>query len=128
MRIPSDYPVGTMLEVRVVSLADFGVFVELERGVEGLVPMSELSYDRVDDPKKLVAEGQIVKAEIIEVSPQERRISLSLKKMQLEGVEAIKFSEDRGQEAASERRIGPSKAPGAKLGDVLKEKLGDKLQ
>jgi small subunit ribosomal protein S1 len=126
-RIPGDYPHGTMLEVRVISLADFGVFVELERGVEGLVPMSELSYDRIDDPKKVVTEGQIVKAEVIDVNAQERRITLSLKKMELEGVEALKYSEDRGKEDASERKVGPSKPAGAKLGDVLKEKLGDKL-
>ncbi len=60
-RIPGDYPAGTMLEVRVISIADFGVFVELERGVEGLVPLGELSYDRVDDSRKIVTEGQIVK-------------------------------------------------------------------
>jgi small subunit ribosomal protein S1 len=126
-RIPQDYPPGTMLEVRVISIADFGVFVELERGVEGLVPMGELSYDRVDDARKLVAEGQIVKGEIIDVSPGERRITVSLKKMQLEGVEALKFNEDRGVDAAAERKVGPSGRPGTKLGDVLKEKLGDKL-
>jgi small subunit ribosomal protein S1 len=126
-RIPQDYPTGTMLEVRVISIADFGVFVELERGVEGLVPMSEISYDRIDDARKVVAEGQIVKAEIIDVSSSERRITLSLKKMQLEGVEALKFNEDRGTEASAERKVGPSGRPGTKLGDVLKEKLADKL-
>ena len=127
-RIPSDYPAGTMLEVRVISIADFGVFVELERGIEGLEPMSELSYDRIDDARKLVAEGQIVKAEIIDVNPSDRRISLSLKKMELEGVEALKYSEERGAEPAAERRpVGPTRPGGAKLGDLLKEKLGDKL-
>ncbi len=126
-RIPQDYPQGTLLEVRVISIADFGVFVELERGVEGLVPLSEISYDRVDDARKAVTEGQIVKAEIIDVSPGERRITLSLKKGQLPGVEALKFNEDRGVEAAAERKVGPSGRPGTKLGDVLKEKLADKL-
>ena len=128
MRIPQDYPQGTLLEVRVISIADFGVFVELERGIEGLVPMSELSYDRVDDARKLVTEGQIVKGEIIEVSSGERRITVSLKKMQVEGVAALKFNEDRGVEAsATDRKVGPSGRPGSKLGDVLKEKLADKL-
>ena len=126
-RIPQDYPSGTVLEVRVISIADFGVFVELERGVEGLVPLSELSYDRVDDARKVVAEGQIVKAEIIEVSPGERRITLSLKKGALPGVEALKFNEDRGADTSTDRKVGPSGRPGSKLGDVLKEKLADKL-
>ncbi|MGE0789686.1 MAG: 30S ribosomal protein S1 [Sandaracinaceae bacterium] len=129
-RIPMDYPEGTVLEVRVVSLAEFGVFVELERGIEGLVPLSELSYDRVDDPRTVVKEGQIVKAEIIEVNPADRRIALSLKKAELENLEAIKFDENRGgmRSAAEERRVGPSGGGGATLGDVLKDKLGGLVQ
>ncbi|UJR80785.1 30S ribosomal protein S1 [Sandaracinus amylolyticus] len=124
-RIPSDYPAGTMLEVRVISIADFGVFVELERGVEGLVPMSELSYDRIDDPRKIVQEGQIVRAEIIDVNPSDRRITLSLKKMELEqGTPVMKYGEERSAEPAA-RPTGPSRSTGgAKLGDVLKQKLG----
>ena len=125
-RIPTDYPEGTVLEVRVVSLAEFGVFVELERGVEGLVPLSELSYDRIDDPRQVVKEGQIVKAEIIDLNPSDRRITLSLKKAELENLEALKFDENRGNrtEGAPERRVGPSGGGGATLGDVLKDKLG----
>jgi small subunit ribosomal protein S1 len=125
-RIPTDYPEGTLLEVRVVSLAEFGVFVELERGVEGLVPLSELSYDRIDDPRQIVKEGQILKAEIIDLNPSDRRITLSLKKAELGNIEALKFDENRGQRAEGvERRVGPSGGGGATLGDVLKGKLGD---
>jgi small subunit ribosomal protein S1 len=124
MRIPGDYPPGTMLEVRVINIADFGVFVELERGIEGLVPMSELSYDRVDDARTLVKEGQIVKAEIIDLNPSDRRITLSLKKMELEGLEAIKFDENRSAEGSEGRKVGPSGSAGATLGDLLKDKLG----
>ncbi|HEY8432665.1 MAG TPA: 30S ribosomal protein S1 [Sandaracinaceae bacterium] len=125
-RIPTEYPEGTVLEVRVVSVAEFGVFVELERGVEGLVPLSELSYDRIDDPRQVVKEGQIVKAEIIDLNPADRRITLSLKKAELENLDALKFDENRGQHAeGGERRIGPSGGGGATLGDVLKGKLGD---
>src|SRR5690606_22803527 len=125
-RIPTEYPEGTVLEVRVVSVAEFGVFVELERGVEGLVPLSELSYDRIDDPRQVVKEGQIVKAEIIDLNPADRRITLSLKKAELENLDALKFDENRGQRAeGAERRVGPSGGGGATLGDVLKGKLGD---
>jgi small subunit ribosomal protein S1 len=126
-RIPVDYPNGTILEVRVVSIAEFGVFVELERGIEGLVPLSELSYDRIDDPRQIVKEGQIVKAEIIDVNPSDRRITLSLKKAELENLEALKFDENRGANRAKqpERKVGPSGGGGATLGDVLKAKLGD---
>ena len=122
-RIPAEYPIGTVLEVRVVSVADFGVFVELERGVEGLVPVSELSYDRIDDAHQVVKEGQIVKAEIIDLDPSDRRISLSLKRAELETAPALKFDENRGRDLA-ERRVGPSGGGGATLGDILKDKLG----
>ncbi len=126
-RIPVDYPEATVLEVRIVSIAEFGVFVELERGIEGLVPLSELSYDRIDDPRQIVKEGQIVKAEIIDVNPGDRRITLSLKKAELENLEAIKFDENRGgmRSASEDRKVGPSGGGGATLGDVLKAKLGD---
>jgi small subunit ribosomal protein S1 len=129
-RIPLDYPPGTMLEVRVISITDFGVFVELERGVEGLVPMSELSYDRIDDARKVVQEGQIVKAEVLDVSPGDRRITLSLKKMEIaSGGEVLKYGEERSIEMATHKPSAASTASrsGAKLGDLLKEKLGDKL-
>ena len=125
-RIPADYPAGTILEVRVVSIAEFGVFAELERGIEGLVPLSELSYDRIDDPRQIVKEGQIVKAEIVDVNPSDRRITLSLKKAELENLEAMKFDENRGakRDGAPPRKVGPSGGGGATLGDVLKDKLG----
>jgi ribosomal protein S1 len=115
-----------MLEVRVISITDFGVFVELERGVEGLVPMSELSYDRIDDARKVVQDGQIVRAEIIDVNPADRRLTLSLKKMELDAnAPVIKFGEERTpEERAAQRPVAPARTGGAKLGDVLKEKLG----
>ena len=122
-RIPADYPPGTMLEVRVINIADFGVFVELERGVEGLVPMSELSYDRIEDARSIVTESQIVQAEIIDVNPADRRITLSLKKMGLENVDTRKFDENRGAPAGQERKIGPSGSAGATLGDLFKDKF-----
>jgi len=125
-RIPGEYPAGTVLEVRVVSIADFGVFAELERGVEGLVPMDELSYDRVDDAHQVVKEGQIVKAEIIDLNPSDRRITLSLKRAELESKQVLKYDENRGRAESNERRVGPSGGGGgATLGDILKGKLSD---
>jgi transcriptional accessory protein Tex/SPT6 len=95
-----------MLEVRVISITDFGVFVELERGVEGLVPMSELSYDRIDDARKVVQDGQIVRAEIIDVNPADRRLTLSLKKMELDAnAPVIKFGEERTFAASLPGRV-----------------------
>lgn len=127
-RIPTDYPIGTMLEVRVVSISDRppGVFAEIERGVEAFAPISELSYDRIDDPRTVIAEGQVVKAEIINLNSMRREITLSFKKMELEGVEAIKFSEERGALEPAVRKAAPASGKsGATLGDLLKEKFGN---
>jgi small subunit ribosomal protein S1 len=123
IRIPDQYPTGTVLEVRVISIADFGVFVELERGVEGLIHISELSHESVDDPSKVVKEGDIIKAEIIAIDPEERRIALSLKSaaQREETVEALKFVAEANKESA--KTSGPSGRAGATLGDLLKDKL-----
>jgi small subunit ribosomal protein S1 len=127
MRIPDQYPVGTVLEVRVISIADFGAFVELERGVEGLVPRSEMGPDYQEGGDKKLKEGEIIKAHIISLDSNDRRITLSLR--DVEGreadVEAMKYVHE--QRGAGERKVGPSGRAGATLGDVLKEKLGDKI-
>lgn len=125
LRIPDQYPVGTVLEVRVISLAEFGAFVELERGVEGLVPRSEITKEFVEDPTKLLKEGEIVKSEILAIDASDRRITLSLKNVdeRVANVEALKYMADRKDDDT--RRVGPSGRHGATLGDVLKEKLGD---
>jgi ribosomal protein S1 len=100
------------------------VFVELERGVEGLIHISELADHPVDDPTKVVKEQEIVKAEIIALDPEERRIALSLKSaaQREETVEALKYQAEARQESA--KAAGPSGRAGATLGDLLKEKLG----
>src|SRR5262245_57594351 len=127
LRLPENYPVGTILEVRVKSIADFGVFVEIERGVEGLVHVSEYPENWQGDATQQVKEGDIVKAEIISMDADERRIALSFKRAfeREETAEALKFME-RAREKGG-RAVGPSGSAGATLGDVLKQKLGDKI-
>jgi small subunit ribosomal protein S1 len=127
LRLPDNYPVGTILEVRVKSIADFGVFVEIERGVEGLVHVSEYPETWQGDAAAQVKDGDIVKAEIISMDPDERRIALSFRRAfeREETAEALKFME-RAKEKGG-RAVGPSGGAGATLGDVLKQKLGDKI-
>jgi len=124
LRLPENYPVGTILEVRVKSVAEFGVFVEIERGVEGLVHISELPMDLASDPATLLKEGTIIKAEIISMDPNERRIALSLRRVaeREEDVEAMKFME-KARDEGGRKAVGPSGSSGATLGDVLKGKL-----
>jgi small subunit ribosomal protein S1 len=73
---------GSTHRVRVVRLADFGAFVELEEGVEGLIPISEMSYSRIGKPQEVVEVGQTIDASILRVEPKRRRIALSIKQAQ----------------------------------------------
>jgi small subunit ribosomal protein S1 len=78
--VSANYHVSDTVEGRVVKLMDFGAFVELEPGVEGLVPVSEMSWSqRVRHPRDLLNEGDSVRASVLAVDPEQRRISLSLK-------------------------------------------------
>ncbi|HEY5627822.1 MAG TPA: 30S ribosomal protein S1 [Nitrospira sp.] len=74
------YPIGTRVKGRVVSLTDYGAFVELEPGVEGLVHVSEMSWTHeVRHPSRLVAIGDQVEAAVLNVDPGSRKISLGMK-------------------------------------------------
>jgi len=75
------WPVDGVVSGRVTRLADFGAFVELEEGVEGLLPVSELSFDRrVRKPREVLSEGDTVKLRVLSVDTERKRISLSLKR------------------------------------------------
>ncbi len=76
------YPRGALVEGRVSKITDFGAFVELEEGVEGLVHVSELAWQRVVHPQEVLEENQTLRAMVLKVDPEERRISLSLKALQ----------------------------------------------
>jgi len=74
------YPIGYRVRGKVVSITDYGAFVELEPGVEGLIHISEMSWSkRLKHPSKIVSVGDVVEADILDVHPTERRISLSLR-------------------------------------------------
>ena len=64
---------------KVTSVTDFGVFVEIEEGIEGLIHVSQLSTERVDKPASLYKVGDEVEAEVTQVDPREKRIALSIK-------------------------------------------------
>jgi len=75
--------VGTRVPGKIASVADYGAFVELENGVEGLVHVSEMSWSkRVKHPGKLVNPGDAVEVEVLSVDPKARRISLGMKQIQ----------------------------------------------
>jgi small subunit ribosomal protein S1 len=111
-RIPHDYPVGKIVEVTVIKVLDFGAFVELEKGVEGLIHVSEMAEERVDDPRKVVKPADKVRAEIITVDSSERKIALSMR------------SAARMDEVADVQGYAPGGARST-LGDILRNKLSD---
>jgi small subunit ribosomal protein S1 len=77
------YPVGIRVSGKVVSLTDYGAFIELEPGVEGLIHVSEMSWSkRVKHPSKLLTVGDAVEAMVLGVDPGARRISLGLKQVE----------------------------------------------
>jgi len=110
------YPAGSEVTGTVSSIADFGAFVRLEDGIEGLIYNSELSEDRVDNASEVVKEGQEVTALVTRVDPLEQKISLSIRALNdREQREALK--KVAAQQAASQTTT---------LGDLLAEKLARK--
>ena len=78
--VAGKYPIGTRVRGRVVSLTDYGAFIELEPGVEGLVHVSEMSWTHeVRHPSRVVAVGDQVEAAVLNVDPASRKISLGMK-------------------------------------------------
>jgi small subunit ribosomal protein S1 len=74
------YPVGSRVSGRVVSLTDYGAFVELQEGIEGLIHVSEMSWTRkIRHPNKVVSVGEEVDALVLDIKPENRRISLGMK-------------------------------------------------
>ncbi|QPJ63723.1 MAG: 30S ribosomal protein S1 [Candidatus Nitronauta litoralis] len=81
--VDQKYPVGTRIKGRVVSITDYGAFVELEKGIEGLVHVSEMSWSRhVKHPSKMVAISDEVEAVVLTLDKEKKRISLGMKQIE----------------------------------------------
>lgn len=77
-----NYPIESRITGKVVSLTDYGAFVELEEGIEGLIHVSEMSWTRkVRHPSKIVSVGDTVEAVVLDIKPESRRISLGMKQV-----------------------------------------------
>ena len=77
--VETRFSVGTVMEAKVLRIADFGLFVELKEGIEGLVHVSELSSERVADPRSIAKVGDFVKVVVISLDIEAQKISLSIK-------------------------------------------------
>lgn len=82
--IESRYPVGKRLQAKVVKIVDFGAFIELEDGIEGLLHISDLTWEgRPKNVEEYVAVGEELWVQVIEVKPEERKIKLGLKQLEM---------------------------------------------
>ncbi len=101
--VAAKYPVGTKFKGRVTNITDYGAFVELEPGIEGLVHVSEMSWTKKNvHPGKIVSTSQEVEVMILDVDPQKRRISLGLKQCFANPWESFKEKYSPGNELEGE--------------------------
>ena len=94
-----DYPVGTVVDAKIVSFATFGAFANILPTVDGLIHISQISWDRIKTPQDVLKVGDVVKAKIIEIDFDKKRVSLSIKELLEKPEEA---AEDATEEAAEE--------------------------
>ena len=107
------YPPGTRVHGKITNVTDFGVFVEIEDGVEGLIHVSQLSRDRVDNPRDGFEPGTPVEAEVTQIDTRERRISLSIRSLM----------QSAEKEEMKQYMSEPEERSRFSLGDVIKEEL-----
>ena len=107
--IPNAYRPGMIVRGEVTKITNFGVFVQLEEGLEGLLHISELADEKVENPQDVVTSGAAVDVKILRVDTDERKIGLSLKRAQWGATEeeaAGEAGDDRPDDAASPKRGG----------------------
>ena len=109
----NNYPSGTVVEGTITNVTDFGIFVKLEEGIEGLVHVSEISKDKVKTPVGMYQVGDVLKAIVINVSAKDRKIGLSVKTLEGDGGEESVGSYKQSEKDSSEN------APST-FGDLLK--------
>jgi len=106
------YRRGEIIKGKITSLTDFGAFVELEDGIEGLVHVSEISRKKVEKPSEILKVGDTVSAMILHIDPNERRIGLSLKAL-----------EEKKEKADLEKYISNQEPPSSSLGELIQDEM-----
>ncbi len=110
--IPTRYTPGTIIRGQVTSVTDFGIFVEVEEGIEGLIHVSEISKEKVDSPKSCANVGDDLEAVVLNVDTVERKIALS-----------IKHLANQKEKAEVDAFLGAQKSATSNLGDLLQGAL-----
>ena len=106
--IPVRYAPGTIVRGQVTSVTDFGIFLEIEEGIEGLIHVSEISKEKIDTPKNFAKVGDELEAVVLNVDTMERKIALS-----------IKHLADRKEKAEVDAFLGAQKNATSNLGALL---------
>jgi small subunit ribosomal protein S1 len=110
------YQVGKEITGTVTNLTDFGIFVELEEGIEGLVHISEISKEKIKSPMEKFKVGDVITARVMNINTEERRIGLSIKRLEIEDEKSL-LSE-------YVNNIRPATST---FGEILRENLQEKL-
>ncbi|HEY3451958.1 MAG TPA: 30S ribosomal protein S1 [Myxococcales bacterium] len=108
-------PVGSRAKGKVTKVTDFGAFVEIEAGIEGLVHVSEMREERVENPRDVVKEADEIDVKIIDINTTDRKIALSIKALTHDG-------DDDYREYLRRQSEGAKSKLGDKLGELLKKK------
>lgn len=111
------YPVGSTVQGKITNVTEFGVFVEVEEGIEGLIHVSEISKEKISSPVGMYTVGDTVETRVINVSAKDRKIGLSIKALSEEFVEG----------SMDEYKQKPSKGGPSTIGDLLREEMGNKV-
>jgi small subunit ribosomal protein S1 len=114
-KVIDTHHIGDVLEGTVTKIVSFGAFVEIYNGVEGLVHISELSEQHVENPRQVLNEGDVVRVRILEIDTERRRLSLSAKQVEGQALVPAELNEE-GEVIAPED-------PG--VGDAIAEALGE---
>lgn len=117
-------PAGSVLEGTVKRVKDFGAFVEIFPGIEGLVHVSQISHKRVENPADVLKSGDKVKVQVLDVKPAEERISLSMKALEEKPANQREDRDDnRGASRADMAAFQQDDEGAATLGDIFGDKL-----
>jgi small subunit ribosomal protein S1 len=106
------YAPGTVIRGNVTSVTDFGIFLEVEEGIEGLIHVSEISKEKVESPKDFAKVGDALEAVVLNVDTEEKKIALS-----------IKHVADRREKAEVDAFLGAQKSATSNFGDILQGAL-----
>lgn len=125
----ADLNEGDVFEGEVKSLTNFGAFVEVADGIQGLVHVSEISNKHVDEPSDVLKVGQTVKVKVLNIDPSDRRISLSIKATDSNASSSDNHSSrprrSRNENSANKKYMGDNDN-GFALGDIIGDQLKDR--